>query len=230
MDGFVHDAVRAYLSGLARPDDEVSADVRRRSEADGVPAASADTAALLRVLAAAMAARRVFEIGTGYGYSALVLASGMDEQGQIFTMEFRQARADIAREHIAQAGLSDRINVMIGDARRLVHKVAGPFDLILSDASKELLEPLHDRTVALLRPGGILVTDNILWGGDVIAGFNQEPAHDEASIADVAKHNRRLAADDRLDTVFLPLGDGVAVSVRKKTEDRRQETEDRESA
>ncbi|MEW5983272.1 MAG: O-methyltransferase [Acidobacteriota bacterium] len=215
MRDFLDPDVRAYLAVLAGPPDSFLDTVYRRSKADGVPAIDPEAARLLRLLARMVAARRVLEIGTGYGYSALNLASGMDDGGLIFTIEFRQARADIAREHFAQAGLADRVTVMIGDARRLVHKVAGPFDLILVDAGKQLLEPLHDRTVALLRPGGVLVTDNILWDGDVIPGFNPEPHHDRESTEAVVAHGRRLAADARLDTVCLPVGDGLALSIRR---------------
>lgn len=208
--------VRAYLDGLAGSADPFLDRVYLRSKADGVPAIAPEAASLLRVLARLVFARRVLEIGTGYGYSALALASGMDVQGSLFTIEFKPARAEVAREHITQAGLADRVNVMIGDARRLVHKVAGPFDLILVDSDKQLFEALHDRTVALLRPGGVLVTDNILWGGDVVPGFHAEPHHDRESTDAVIAHSRRLAADARLDTVFLPVGDGVAVSVRTR--------------
>jgi predicted O-methyltransferase YrrM len=207
--------VRAYLAGLAGPADAFLDQVYRRSKADGVPAIDPESAGLLRVLARLTTARRILEIGTGYGYSALSLASGMHPEGVIFTIEFKQARAEVAREHFAQAGLADRVNVMIGDARRLVHKVAGPFDVILVDADKQLFEPLHDRTIALLRPGGLLLTDNVLWGGDVVPGFNAQPRHDQPSIEAVMAHSRRLAADARLDTVVLPIGDGVAVSVRR---------------
>jgi caffeoyl-CoA O-methyltransferase len=222
--------VRAYLAGLAGPGDPLLDQVHARSKADGVPAIDPESAGLLRVLARLVDARRILEIGTGYGFSALSLASGMHPEGVIFTIEFKQPRAEVAREHFARAGLADRVNVMIGDARRLVHKVAGPFDVILVDADKQLFEPLHDRTMTLLRPGGVLVTDNVLWGGDVVPGFNAQPHHDQSSIDAVMAHGRRLAEDARLDTVFLPIGDGVAVSVKKKTGDRRQETEAKESA
>lgn len=208
--------VRAYLTTLAGPPDPFLDQVYRRSKADGVPAFDPGSARVLRVLARMISATRVLEIGTGYGYSALTLASGMDAEGSIFTIEFKQPRAAVAREHVAQAGLSDRVTVMVGDARRLVHKVVGPFDLIFVDADKQLFEPLHERTIELLRPGGVLVTDNVLWDGDVVPGFNSEPRHDQPSIDAVVAHGRRLAADARLDTVFLAVGDGLAVSVRVK--------------
>jgi predicted O-methyltransferase YrrM len=96
----------------------------------------------------------------------------------MLSMELDPDRARTARANIERAGLSPQVNVMVGDAQRLIIKVAGPFDVIFQDGSKRLYGPLLDRLVELLRPGGILVTDNVLWDGDVVAGFNQPPIND----------------------------------------------------
>jgi len=215
MPDFVHAAVAGYLSGLAPAEDEVLAAVRARSAADGVPALSADTAWLLHVVASAVRPARIFEIGTGYGYSGLHLARALAPGGALFTVERDAARAAVAREHFMRAGVADRVNVMVGEAVRLVHKVAGPFDVIVQDGSKDQYEPTFDRLIGLLRPGGVLFTDNILWRGDVIPGFRAEAAHPAESTEAVRRFSRRLAADPRLVTTFLPVGDGVAVSVKR---------------
>ena len=99
-----------------------------------------------------------------------------------------------ARAAIAEAGVDDRVNVMIGEADRYLHKVAGPFDLILQDGDAALFAPMLDKLDRLLRPGGTLVTPGALTAPDVFA--------------------ERLAADPRFITHWLPLGDGVAVSVK----------------
>ena len=95
-----------------------------------------------------------------------------------------------------------------------MHKVAGPFDLIFQDGDKRLYEPLLDPLIAHLRPGGVLVSDNVLWDGEVIDGFVETPRHDAATTDAIRAYNRRLAAETRLLTTFLPVGDGVALSVR----------------
>jgi predicted O-methyltransferase YrrM len=189
--------------------------VRARAQADRVPAISPDTGRLLHVLAASAVPGRILEIGTGYGSSGMHLASALAPGGMLFTIERDPGRAAIARQHFERAGLASRVSVMVGEAARLVHKVAGPFDLIFQDGPKDLYEPLLDRLVGLLRPGGVLVSDNILWQGDVIPEFRAEPVHSEESTAILARYSQRLAADPRLVTVFLPVGDGVAVSVRR---------------
>jgi predicted O-methyltransferase YrrM len=102
----------------------------------------------------------------------------------------------------------------VGDAARIVSKVAGPFDVIFQDGDKQLYDPLLDRLVALLRPGGLLLTDNVLWDGEVVPGFTARPQMPEADTAAIAAYNERLAADRRLRTSIVPLRDGVAVSVK----------------
>jgi predicted O-methyltransferase YrrM len=210
----VHASVRAYLASLAPDPGEAARLARERAVNDGVPAISADSARFLHVLATLLPATRAFELGTGYGLSALAVATAGVPGSVLFTVERDGARAAVARDHFERAGVADRINVMLGEATRLVHKVGGPFDLIVQDAEKSTYGPLLDRLVALLRPGGVLVSDNILWRGDVVPGFPAPRTHSQASIDAVAEYNRRLAADPRLRTAFLPIGDGLALSVR----------------
>ena len=183
-----------------------------------MPAISPDTARLLHVLAMSVGPSRILEIGTGYGCSGIHLARALAPDGMLFTIERDPARAATARLHFERAGLSGRVSVMVGEATRLVHKVAGPFDLIVQDGSKDQYETVLDRLVGLLRPRGVLVSDNILWQGDVVPGFRTAPAHPAESTAIIARYSRRLAADPRLVTAFLPVGDGVAVSVKRSEE------------
>ena len=93
----------------------------------------------------------------------------------LVTMEIDEERAREARDNFARAGLADRVSVIVGDAQLKLAKVAGPFDLIFQDGDKQLYSPLLDRLVALLRPGGLLVTDNVLWDGEVVPGFADVP-------------------------------------------------------
>jgi predicted O-methyltransferase YrrM len=226
MPEYLHAAVQGYLAGLNQSEDALLQEVRARSEADRVPAISADTGWLLHVLAVASAPKRILEIGTGYGYSGIRLSRALAPEGMLFTIERDPARAATARQHFARAGLGSRVSVMVGEATRLVHKVAGPFDMIVQDGSKDQYETVLDRLVGLLRPRGVLVSDNILWQGDVVPGFRAEPVHSAESTALIVRYSRRLEADPRLATVFLPVGDGVAVSVRRDEEAPMRECRD----
>jgi predicted O-methyltransferase YrrM len=203
-----------YLADLHPPVDPLIEEIRAEGIAGGLPLVEPETGRLLRTLVAALEARAVLEIGTAVGYSALWMAQALGPGGRLISLELDATRAATARRNIERAGLSEMVNVIVGDASRFVHKVAGPFDLIFQDPDKRLYEPLLDTLIALLRPGGVLVTDNVLWDGEVIDGFVETRRHDLASTEAIRAYNRRLAAEARLLTTFLPIGDGVALSVR----------------
>jgi predicted O-methyltransferase YrrM len=197
---------------------DVLADVRRRADADGIPTIDPLVAHVLRSLTEATGARRVLDIGTGYGGSAIALAGAMPDEGVLFTFEVNPSRAAVAREHIAAAGLTARAHIMIGDASRLVHKVAGPFDAVLQDSDPMRYDGMLDRLVGLLRPGGILVSHGVARPSNAPDGPGiPAPHHDPATQDALAGYNRRLAGDARLATDWFDIGRGVAVSVRRDT-------------
>jgi predicted O-methyltransferase YrrM len=204
-----------YLSGLRRDPHERLALIDREGRADGLPLVYPETGALLHTLALGAGATRILEIGTCIGYSTLWMATALPADGTLITMEYDSARAARARDHFAAAGCAGRVSVIVGDATRFLHKVAGPFDLIFQDSDKKLYEPLLDRLVELLRPGGLLVADNVLWNGEVIPGYVNEKKYSDEDTAAIIGFSKRLAADARLYTSFLQVGDGVSVSVKR---------------
>jgi predicted O-methyltransferase YrrM len=214
MGKIVPDAVERYLNGLNRQDDELLRDIARTGRDQHLPLVDAEVGALLGVLATAAGARRVLEIGTAIGYSGLWLARALPPDGMLLTMEMNPERARIARENFARAGVSGRTSVIVGDAQRMIAKVAGPFDLIFQDGDKALYVPLLDRLVDRLRPGGLLVTDNVLWDGEVVPGLVGKPQRDARDTRAIADYNQRLNAHPRLMTATVPLRDGIAISVK----------------
>ena len=163
----------------------------------------------------ATSARNVLEIGTANGYSALWLAQSLPADGRLISIELDRSRAQLARDHFTEAGLENSASVMVGDSALLIHKIAGPFDLIFNDGDKRQYPQLLDRLVKLLRPGGVLITDNVLWDGEVVPGLVSLPNRSTEETKAIATYNQRLATDARLVTSFLPLRDGVAMSIRK---------------
>lgn len=215
MGNITPQPVADYLQTLRRDPHERLAEIDREGRAEGLPLVYPDTGALLHTLARGSGARRILEIGTCIGYSTLWMATALPDDGQLITMEYDTARAARAREHFAAAGYTSRISVIVGDAARFLHKVSGPFDLIFQDSDKKLYEPMLDRLVALLRPGGMLVADNVLWNGEVIPGYVAEKKYSEEDTAAIVRFSRRLAGDAQLYTSFLQVGDGVSVSVKQ---------------
>lgn len=206
--------VADYLAGLRRDPHERLAAIDREGRAEGLPLVYPDAGALLHTLARSCGAKRMLEIGTAIGYSTLWLATALPADGTLITMEYDAARAARARDHFAAAGYAGRISVIVGDATRFLHKIGGPFDLIFQDSDKRLYEPMLERLIELLRPGGLLVADNVLWNGEVVPGYVNDRKYNEADTAAIVSFSQKIANDPRLYTSFLQVGDGVSVSIK----------------
>jgi predicted O-methyltransferase YrrM len=214
MGKIVPDAVEGYLAGLNHLPDEVLLDVAKEGARRKLPLVDAEVGALLHVQATAIGARRILEIGTAIGYSGIWLARALPPDGMLITFELDPGRAAEARANFNRAGVGDRANVMVGDAAMLIAKVSGPFDLIFQDGAKQLYEPLLDTLIALLRPRGLLITDNVLREGEVVPGFTPTPQKDSRDTEAVGSYNKRLSSETRLLTAWLPIRDGMAISVK----------------
>jgi predicted O-methyltransferase YrrM len=215
MGLIVPDAVEQYLAGLNQLGDPVLREIERVGREQKLPLIDAEVGALLRLLATAIGAARILEIGTAIGYSGIWLAGALPPHGMLLTMEVKPERAQVARDNFARAGLAERASVIVGDAQRMLAKVSGPFDLIFQDGDKPQYLTQLDRLVQLLRPGGLLVTDNVLWDGDVVPGFGTASKHQATDTRAIIEYNERVNHHPQLMTVIVPLRDGVAISVKK---------------
>src|SRR3954463_6770728 len=213
------EAVDAFLTELVAPDDDALAAARRASDEAGLPsiAVSGPQGKFLGVLARAVRARRILEIGTLGGYSTIWLARGLAPGGRLVTLEYSPKHADIARANIARAGLADVVEVRVGRALDTLPALAAeapePFDLVFVDADKAPYAQYLDWAVRLTRPGGLVVADNVVRRGRVL-----DPGED-ADARGVRAFLEAMAADPRLDgTVLQTVGakgwDGLAVALR----------------
>lgn len=215
MGRIVPDAIERYLARLNHATDPVLEQIAREGAAKGLPLVDAEVGALLRVLATAIGARRILEIGTAIGYSGAWLAGALPPGGMLLTLERDPELARLARDNFTRAGVAGRASVIVGDAGLTIAKVAGPFDLIFQDGAKQMYLPLLDRLVERLRPGGLLVTDNVLWDGEVAPGFTAPPRRAAEDTRAIAEYNERINAHPLLLTATVPLRDGVAIAVRR---------------
>lgn len=215
MGLIVPDPVERYLSSLNTQVDPLLKELAAVGRDEGLPLIDAEVGALLRTLASACGARRILEIGTAIGYSGIWLAGALPDGGKLTTVDIDAERARRARENFARAGFSDRVEVLVGDAAGIVSRLEGPFDFIYQDGAKSLYTPLLDPLVARLRPGGLLVTDNVLWDGEVVPAYLDRPKRSAESTRLIAEYNERLAAHPELLTSIVPLRDGVAIAVKK---------------
>ena len=169
-----------------------------------------DQAVLLEILARATGARRAVEIGTFTGYSSLALARGMGPGGRLLCLDVSEEWTDIARAAWEKAGVADRIELRIGPALDTLRELPPVvFDLAFVDADKVNYSAYYDELVPRIRPGGLLLVDNTLWGGAVLD--DKDDSDDTTAIRAV---NERIAADRRVRVVVLPIGDGLTVAQR----------------
>ncbi len=212
-------AVDEYITGLLLPADEALDATLADSAAAGLPdiAVSPPYGKLLTILARAVGAREVLEIGTLGGYSAICLARGLPSRGRLVTLEFNPLHADVARANIARAGLDERIEVRVGRATDTLAKLAaeerGPFDLIFIDADKTGYPDYLDWALRLSQPGTLIIADNVIRRGAVV-----DPDSEDPNVQGVRRFNERLAAEPRLSaTILQTVGskghDGLAIAV-----------------
>ena len=214
MGQIVPKAVEQYLASLNHDSSAVLRDIAHAGKRDDLPLVDAEVGALLRVLVLATRATRILEIGTCIGYSGVWMAGVLPNGGTLITMESDRRRADQARENFSHARLARKVNVIVGDAQRMLHKVSGPFDVIFQDGDKKLYGPMLEKLVRLLRPGGLLITDNVLWNGEVVPGFPAEKHPDPEDAKAIAEYNKQIYNHPLLRTSIVPLRDGVAISVK----------------
>lgn len=207
------DEVGDYLSALFAPEDETLLALREEADRGGLPpiSISPDEGQLLHVLLTAIGARRVLEVGTLGGYSAIWMARALPADGMLLSIELDADHAEFARRFIARAGLERVVEVRTGRALDLLPALDGAqFDAVFLDADKEPLPTYLDWALRLVRPGGLIIADNALWGGRVL----DQTVNDDATLA-VREFNRRFAADPRITGIVVPTHDGVAIGIVK---------------
>jgi caffeoyl-CoA O-methyltransferase len=203
-----------YISALFAPEDELLVSLREEADRTGLPpiAVSADEGRLLQVLLASIGARRVLEVGTLGGYSAIWMARALPADGELVSIEIDPRHAEFARRYIERAGLSDRIEIRVGRALDVLPSLDGErFDAVFIDADKEPMPTYFEWALRLLRPGGLVIADNTLWGGKVF----DDAENDEKTKA-VREFNRRMASDPRILSILVPTHDGVAIGVVRR--------------
>lgn len=166
---------------------------------------------LLTMMVELTGARNILEIGTFTGYSAVCLAYGLHGKGHIHTLEINDELEELTREGWRRAGVEDLITLHIGDAREIIGTLPEPFDLVYIDANKREYCQYYDLIIDRLRPGALILVDDVLLGGKV---YEPDPACDKQTQGLLA-FNDKIAKDPRVEVAILPIRDGLSV-IRKK--------------
>lgn len=203
--------IATYLRGLAEGEDEPLRAARARSEESDIPAVPAETGAVLRFLARATGARTVVEIGSGGGYSGLWFLGGMDPKGILTTIEIDSANQSLAQQAFSEAGVTGRVRSLLGPALVMLPKLADrAYDIVFIDALKSEYPEYLEHAKRLLRPGGVLIADNVLSAGRVA-----DPLVDDEDTEGLRRFNDLVTEDPELSGLILPVGDGIMVAVFK---------------
>lgn len=212
------DSLHDYLLSVSLREPEILG--RLREETGRLPESNMQIAPeqgqFMALLLRLMGAERGIEVGVYTGYSALACALALPVHGEIIACDISEAWTAIARRYWQRAGVDDRIDLHLGPAlgtlRHLIDEEgrAGHFDYAFIDADKENYWQYYEACLVLLRPGGLVMVDNTLWEGKVLAS---EPA--EGSTRAIQAFNRRLVADDRVDISLLPLADGLTLARKR---------------
>jgi predicted O-methyltransferase YrrM len=209
----VTEAVSTYLAGLRAAPDPVLAEMEAHAERDRIPVVVPETGALLHVLALARGARRIVEVGTAIGVSALYLARAVPRDGVVVSFEIDEARHRAAAGYLDRAGVAERADLRLEDARSGLAGLSGPFDMAFIDGVKAEYAGYFEALAPLLGPGAVLAVDNVLMSGTVAEGRGDGQWSDD-QVATARAFNTRLLADERFTGTVTPVGDGVLVAVR----------------
>jgi caffeoyl-CoA O-methyltransferase len=206
-----------YVVRNGSREDAALAAVRESTAALGdiaVMQISPDQGALMTMLVRLIGASRAIELGTFTGYSAICIARGLGEGGRLTACELDPERAETARANFAAAGVEDRIEIAIGPAgetlAELTAAAAGTYDFTFIDADKTGYPSYYESCLTLLRPGGLIVLDNVLRGGTVL-----DPAPDDESAQVIAELNESIAGDERVDVAMLAVADGITLARKR---------------
>lgn len=201
----------AYLERLLPPRDPLLREMEEQSFQDDVPSSDPEVGRFLSILARSTGARRILEIGTAIGYGALCLARGAPE-ARVTSIDKDPERLATARRYLERAGVADRVELIEGAALDVLQNLEGPFDLAYVDAVKTEYRRYLDQIVPKLRVGGLVVCDNLLWGGAVAVPPDEDDANGDALRA----FNGYLMMHPQLQAVVLPVGDGLGVATKVK--------------
>ena len=206
----VHPRIEAYLRELLGGEHEIATEMEEAAE--GFPIVGRIVGVTLEVLARAVGARRVLELGSGFGYSAFWFARAVGSGGEVHMTDTDPDKQARAVDYLGRAGRGDRVRSHVGEALDVFDQVDGEFDVIFNDIDKTGYPEAWRRARQRIRPGGLYLCDNVLWSGRVVEGVEDE-GQEEITGA-VVEHNRAVAGDDGYRSTIVPTRDGVMVAVR----------------
>jgi caffeoyl-CoA O-methyltransferase len=205
--------LHAYIVEHGARRDAALRDVEEKTEAMGdiaVMQSAPDQAALITLLVKSLGAKRAIEVGTFTGYGAIAIARGLGDDGELICCELSEEYAEISRANIESAGVSESVEIKMGPALETLRSLDGAFDFAYIDADKTGYDGYYEECLRLLRPGGLIMLDNVLLIGRVL-----DPEDDDESAQAIAALNEKLVGDERVEIAMLGIADGVTLALKR---------------
>lgn len=212
----IDERTAAFIASMDKGNPTYLDALERFALQEQVPIIRKPTQQLLRFLMAMVKPKSILEVGTAIGFSALLMSEYAPADCRITTIEKYEKRIPLARENFAKAGRADRITLIEGDAADVLPTLAGPYDLIFMDAAKGQYIHFMPEVLRLLTPGGLLVSDNVLQDGDVIESRFAVTRRNRTIHTRMREYLYELNHHPELTTTVLPVGDGIALSVKDR--------------
>lgn len=212
IDAIIHREQAEYLEQINPRGDALIAEIEAYAREHRVPIADREVALFLEITVRAMGPRRILEFGTAIGYSAIHMARALTGDGLLITMEPNEEMIRLTTNYLDRAGMLERVRIERGKALEILPRLNEVFDFVYLDAVKEEYAAYLDGALPLLRPGGVVIVDNALWGGQV-AGRVRSPDQ-QASTEALRAFNHHFTTHAQLRAVILSFGDGIGYGVK----------------
>jgi caffeoyl-CoA O-methyltransferase len=200
--------INDYISNLIPPRDRILSRMETYAAETGFPIIGPMVGPFLRQLAYISNAKSIFEMGSGFGYSAYWFAGGMRSEGKIICTDNSEDNKQKALTYFKKSGFEKMIDFRVGNALEIIKSVNGPFDIILNDIDKQDYPEAFDLAIPRLKSGGIFITDNVLWSGRIL---NEKP---DRTAKAILEFNRKLFKSKDVISSLIPIRDGLGIAVK----------------
>ena len=215
MSNIAQDFIEEYIRKTIKPSAGLLKDMENYAIDNHIPIIHPEVARFLEVIIKGCNCTRILEVGTAIGYSAMVMAMAVGEKGKVTTIEMDQSMEEKAREYVQRAGLTDRIEIIRGDAKEVLKEIEDRFDFVFIDGAKGHYREMVDACLTLVKPGGLIACDNVLFRG-MVADDRLVKKRKITIVKRMRKFLDYISNHPLLDTAIIPIGDGLSLSYRKE--------------
>lgn len=215
MTNINEEYIEEYIRSLFPSHQGILKELELYASVNHVPIIEREVAQLLKVLLRMYKPSRILEVGTAIGYSAIIMANSTEENCSITTIERREDMVDIAKKNIEIANYSHRINVIHGDAQEVLMKIEGKYDFIFLDAAKGQYLDFFNKCINLLNPGGVIVSDNVLYKG-MTASDKLVIRRKKTIVKRLREFLKYINSLEGFESSVIPIGDGVSITYREE--------------